>query len=72
MCIAFLILLISSVSVTFAPEFYSFALLQFIIGGSGHGAFVAIAVISTYTKSIPRNFSPSCVVKYGIILYYQS
>lgn len=57
MYIAFLILLVSSVGVSFAPEFYSFALLQFIIGGSGHGAFVAIAVISTLHKSIPRNVS---------------
>ncbi|XP_053398326.1 organic cation transporter protein-like [Mercenaria mercenaria] len=46
MCIALLVLLASSVSVSFTPEFYSFAVLQFIIGGSGHGAFVAIAVIS--------------------------
>jgi predicted MFS family arabinose efflux permease len=48
MYIALVFLLISSMSVTFTPEFYSFAVLQFIIGGSGHGAFVAIAVISEY------------------------
>ena len=46
MCIALLILVISSISVSFIPEFYSFAVLQFIIGGSAHGAIVAIAVIS--------------------------
>lgn len=34
-----------TVGVTFAPEFYSFAILQFIAGGMVHGSFLTIAVI---------------------------
>ncbi|XP_060603608.1 organic cation transporter protein-like [Ruditapes philippinarum] len=62
MYIALVFLLISSVSVTFTPEFYSFAVLQFIIGGSGHGAFVAVAVISMEMVGISKRIWPGLFI----------
>lgn len=46
LCIAWLVAFLSSVAVSFVPEFYSFAILHFIIGGSVHGGFVCLAVLS--------------------------
>ncbi|XP_053397966.1 organic cation transporter protein-like [Mercenaria mercenaria] len=46
LCAALALLLVVSASVTWAPEFYSFAILQFLIGASAHGAFMCIAVFS--------------------------
>ncbi|XP_060079708.1 organic cation transporter protein-like [Ylistrum balloti] len=38
-------LLISSVSTAFAPEFYSFTVLEFLVGASNHGLFILVCVM---------------------------
>ncbi|KAL4232991.1 hypothetical protein ACF0H5_007677 [Mactra antiquata] len=45
MCIAFLLVIVSSVSVSFVREFYTFAVLQFVTGGCSHGGFMCISVL---------------------------
>ncbi|XP_060063685.1 organic cation transporter protein-like [Ylistrum balloti] len=40
-----IILLLSSVGTAFAPDFYSFTVLQFIVGASNHGMFVLVCVL---------------------------
>lgn len=54
MCSALALLLVTSASVTWAPGFYSFAILQFIVGGSAHGAFMCIAVFSMEIVGITK------------------
>lgn len=44
LCLALALLLVVSASVTWAPEFYSFAILQFLVGAFAHGAFMCMAV----------------------------
>lgn len=41
--------LVLTVGVSFAPDFYSFGILQFFVGGTVHGAFLTIAVIGLET-----------------------
>ncbi|XP_069136069.1 organic cation transporter protein-like [Argopecten irradians] len=40
-----IILLISSVSTAFAPEFYSLTVLEFLVGASNHGLFILVCVM---------------------------
>jgi len=44
MCLALSICFVAGVGVTFSPGPYIFAGLQFIIGGTTHGMFLAVAV----------------------------
>jgi len=48
LCVGLFLLLVSSVCVTFVPEFYTFGIMEFIIGGCAHGTFVCIAVLCKY------------------------
>lgn len=40
-----LVCLAAGIAVTFAPGPYVFAVLQFVIGGTTHGCFLAVAVM---------------------------
>ncbi|XP_052807935.1 organic cation transporter protein-like [Mya arenaria] len=46
MYIGLVLLLLLAIAVTWAPEFYSFAVLQFLIGAVAHGSFICLAVLS--------------------------